>query len=194
MPDWKTDNPRVQAAMDDVRGWLDLKMRTGRYSLGIVVEIALHLVTRSYDAHAIYDEIGKLEGRDTRPSATKPATPFLRPPLVGLWHKHHAQARFMPMNLKNEILRPGVLNSVLAPHVGRHIDEVAHEIAYSIVYEVYPRRAAEGRETGEFIVYEVLPDGSHYYLALGSHGEWAKIRERVDAYKLVDARASETPP
>ncbi len=187
------DSPRIKAAIDEVRGWLDLKTRTGRYSHGFSIELAIHLIVRSYDVHAIYDEVAKLEGHDTRPSVTKPATPFLRPPLVGLWHKHHPQAQFWPLNVKNEIQRPGVLKSLLVPYEGRYLDEVAEELTNKIANEVYPRRSAEGRMTGEFIVYEILPDGSNYYLTLGSHGEWASIRSRVDAYKFIDEAAVKIP-
>lgn len=196
MAEWKADDPRLQGAMTEVQGWLNLKMRTGRFSVGFALEMALHLVTRSYNVHAIYDEVGKLEGSDPQPSATKPATPFLRPPLagLGLWHKHHSQAQFFVQNLMNEIRRPGMIEAVLAPYAGQNMADVAAEISRKLVVDASDERKRQGRETGEFIVYEVCPDRSHYYLTLGSHGEWAAIRSRVDAYKLIDARASETPP
>lgn len=48
------------------------------------MELSIEYVDRRYDMHNIYDEIGKLEGTDIRPSRTKPAEPFKRPPLRGL--------------------------------------------------------------------------------------------------------------
>lgn len=75
--------------IQDVCEWLDLKMGTGRYTFGLAFELAYHRVARFYHVHIIYDEIGILEGTDSRSSRTKEAKPFKDPPLLGLWHKHH---------------------------------------------------------------------------------------------------------
>lgn len=155
-------------ALQDVRGWLDLKMRTGRYALGFAAELAGRMVARHYSVHTVYDEIGILEGASTLRSTTKPATPFKRPPLVGLWHKHHHQARFIPKNLLQELHRPGVIEAACAPHIGRNVEEVAGSIAYELVIGAYTRRAAESRVTGEFIVYEPQPDGANLYRPLAT--------------------------
>lgn len=58
----------TQAMIQDVCEWLDLKMRTGRYSFGLAFELAYHIAIRFYHVHKIYDEIGILEGTDTGPS------------------------------------------------------------------------------------------------------------------------------
>ncbi|MBN9086516.1 MAG: hypothetical protein J0J01_06380 [Reyranella sp.] len=177
---------RLREEVRDVVGWLDLKMRTGKYSFGLVLELAQHGLTRSYSVHAIYDEIGILEASDSRPSATKPATPFLRPPLTGLWHKHHFQPRFLPKNLCLELSRPGAMEEIFAPLNGQYVSDVADRLAFETVIGSYSKRATQGRLTGEFIVYEQRPDGSNYYLTLGGHGEYDAIRERVDAYREYD--------
>lgn len=186
MPDLTKEEEAFAWALRDVRDWLDLKMRTGRYASGFAAELAAHMMSRHYSVHAIYDEIGILEGADARPSTTKPATPFVRPPLVGLWHKHHHQAQFLPKNLLQELYRPGTVEAACAPHLGRTVEEAAGAIAYELVIGAYTRRAAESRVTGEFIVYAPQPDGSNLYLTLGSHGDYAAIRSRVDAYKAFD--------
>ena len=62
------------------------------------------------------------------------------------------------------------------------MDQIAHEA----VDGAYQRRALDRRITGEFIVYEPQPDGSNYYLTLGTHGEYDAIRARVDEYKAID--------
>lgn len=186
MPELTQEEAAFAWALQDVRGWLDLKMRAGRYASGFAAELATHMLARNYSVHAIYDEIGILEGADTCRSNTKPATPFVRAPLVGLWHKHHHQAQFLLKNLHQELYRPGTVEAACAPHIGRTVEEVAGAIAYELVIGAYARRAAESRVTGEFIVYELGPDGANLYLTLGSHGDYATIRSRVDAYKAFD--------
>ena len=87
---------KLRESVADVRGWLDIKLTTGRYSFGFVLELAGHQMARQYNVHTIYDEIGVLESTSSRPSMTKPPEPFKRGILRGLWHKHHHQARFLP--------------------------------------------------------------------------------------------------
>ncbi len=161
-------------------------MRTGKYSVGLVVELAHHFIGRGYNVHAIYDEIGRLEGIDRRPSITKAAKEFKRPPLIGLWHKHHNQACFIPNNLMLELMKDGTSEEVLAPYYGRFVGEVAGQIAYDLVMKPFDRRTSDHRMTGEFIVYERPENGSNYYLTLGSHDKYDEIRRRVDAYKQID--------
>jgi hypothetical protein len=173
-------------AVREVRGWLDIKMRTGHYSFGLAVELAHHLIGRVYDVHNIYDEIGILEGGDIRPSSTKAAEQFKRPPLLGLWHKHHFQARFIPKNLRLEMMKEAAIETMLARCHGRNLDELAGQVAHEVVMGGFTRRAGEHRLTGEFIVYEHRADGSNYYLTLGAHGEYDEIRKRVDAYRQTD--------
>ncbi len=188
LPQSDKDVVRLKEAVADVRGWLDVKLRTGRYSFGFVLELAQHAMSRTYNVHTIYDEIGKLEGSDSRPSMTKPAASFTRSgPLKGLWHKHHSQARFIPTNLRLEIERPGVVQEALAPFIGRYVDEVAGEIAHAMVIGAYERRARDHRMTGEWIIFERESSGN-YYLTLSTHeGETDEERRtRVEAYRTVD--------
>jgi hypothetical protein len=177
---------KLYQSVRSIQEWLNFKIRTGKCSFGFVVELAQHLAHRVYNVHTIYDEIGILEGDNTRPSNTKPAKPFTRPPLVGLWHKHHHQARFMLKNLELEWKTEGFAAAALTPHIGRFVDEAAGEIAHEVVIGAFLRRAALRRLTSEFIVYERREDGSNYYLTLGSHGDYLNIRTRVDVYRHFD--------
>jgi hypothetical protein len=54
---------KLKDAVRDVREWLDIKMRTGQYALGFVLELALHLIGRGYNVYSIYDEIGIPRGQ-----------------------------------------------------------------------------------------------------------------------------------
>jgi hypothetical protein len=193
MPDSSLQDVKLEEAARDVSEWLNIKMRTGQYSIGLVVELAQHLINRRYSVHTIYDEIGILEGDDRRPSVTKVATPFRRPPLLGLWHKHHQQARFMSQNLLLELQKCGAIEYALAPHHGSFVDEVAGQIAHELVTKTFSRRASEHRLTGEFIVYEPQANGSNYYLTLGSHGEYQEIYARVQSYRQIDRERRRWP-
>ncbi len=167
----------------EVREWLDLKVVTGRYSVGFVRELAAHLQNRTVNVFSIYDEIGFLEGAQySRPTQTKPASAFRRKPLLGLWHKHYTQACFLPKNLVNhwsekrlETLFSAVLVDATIPPE-RHLDYVA----YAMVMEGYQERSAAHELTGEWIVY-AKHDGRNYYLTLGTHGEDDLILNRVRA-------------
>ena len=188
LPQSDEDMARLKDAVADVRGWLDVKLRTGRYSFGFVLELAQQAIGRTYNVHTIYDEIGKLEGSDSRPSMTKPAAPFTRSkPMKGLWHKHHHQARFIPTNLRLEMARPGAMQEALSPFMGRYVGEVAGEIAHATVISAYERRARDHRMTGEWIIFEREPAGN-YYLTLSTHeGETDESRRaRVEVYRTVD--------
>jgi hypothetical protein len=134
---------KLEGAVRDVSEWLDMKMRTGQYSIGLVVELAQHLVGQGYNVHTIYDEISILEGDDRRASLTKAAAPFRRPPLLGLWHKHHHQARFMSQNLLLELEQDGAVEDALAPYCGRRVEEAAGQIVHELVMKTFARRAAE---------------------------------------------------
>jgi hypothetical protein len=86
----------LEWACRNVCEWLNIKMRTRKYSVGLVVELAHFFIGRGYNVHPSTMKIGRLESIDRRPSITKAAEEFKRPPLIGLWHKHHNQACFIP--------------------------------------------------------------------------------------------------
>lgn len=179
---------KLNEALIEIRSWLDLKRRNGRYAHGFLVELAAKCIDCRFDIHAIYDEIGKLEGTDIIPSVTKKPS-RMRPPLRGLWHKHYFQPSFMPRNLTNEIekmYKDGRWEAMFAPHYGKYFREFIDKLCYEVI-GAYKERARDCRITGEFIVYERQANNSNYYLTLGKHGEWDMIRSKVDEYKKFDA-------
>jgi hypothetical protein len=186
---------KLNEELASVRSWLNLKRRNGRYAHGFLAELAANSMNRTLHVFAIYDEIGKLEGTDPSPSVTKKPRK-MRPPLGGLWHKHYFQPSFMPRNLIDEteqMDKDGRWEAMFAPHYGKYVHEFIDQITHEMVIGAYERRARDRRITGEFIVYERLPDGSNYYLTLGRHGEWDAIRARVDEFRRFDASADAPP-
>lgn len=180
---------KLNSELNEVCWWLDLKMRSGRCAHGFLAELSVKSAGRLIDVYAIYDEIGKLEGADIRPSMTKRPRQ-MRGVLRGLWHKHYFEPRFILRNLMNEteeMVKDGRWEEMFTPHYGKYVHEFIDQVSYQIVVGAYERRARDQRITGEFFVYERLPDGSNYYLTLGTHGEWDAIRHRVEPYKSFDA-------
>jgi hypothetical protein len=164
-----------------IRENLDLHLRTGRYSTGLVRELAGMLESRSGSVFAIFDEIAVLEGLPSaRPSLTKPPTILMRPPLAGLWHKHYHQASFLPQN---------ILNHWHANNFATHAEKAVNEatvpqdklmgaLIHEFVMGGYRERSQAHRLTGEWIVYARRHD-VNTYLTLGTHGGGAAIHERV---------------
>jgi len=180
---------KLNEILTGIRAWLNLKRRTGRYADGFLAELTINTANRQLHIHAVYDEIGKLEGTDTIPSMTKKPRQ-MRSPLRGLWHKHYFQPNFIIRNLIDEtdqMYKDGRWESMFAPHYGKYLDEFWGQISHELVVGCFERRARSRKITGEFIVYERQADGSNYYLTLGKHGEWDAIRARVDEYKKFDA-------
>lgn len=174
----------------EIHEQLNFRMRTGVYSKGLVHELACHWLLRIYNVFSIYDEIEILEGSTQRRSMTKSAKKFRKPPLKGLWHKHHFQAQFIPYNCLNEIEKEGYQEELLAPYDGMLVENVSDALTDKILMSGFRRRAHARIMTGEFIVYEQQPDGSNYYLTLGEHGKWQEIRDRVDTYRALDQQAN----
>lgn len=164
-----------------IRENFDLHLRSGRYSTGLVRELAEMLESRSGSVFAIFDEIAVLEGAPgARPSLTKPPAMFVRPPLAGLWHKHYHQASFLQQN---------VLNHWRANDFATHAEKTVNEAAtpkdklmgafiHEFVLGGYRERSRAHRLTGEWIVY-ARRHHVNTYLTLGTHGDDGAIFERV---------------
>lgn len=165
-----------------IRGWLDLKIITGRYSQVLVSQLLRCVEERIFNVFSIYDEIGALEGMPgNRSPRTKPAAQFKGPLLKGLWHKHHAQARFLPLNVQlhwksadiEDRIR-GIMQNDSIPD-----EKKAGAIADVYVREGYAQRSNAQKLTGEWIVY-ARHQGRNCYLTLGQHNEPDQaIRDRV---------------
>jgi len=105
--------------------------------------------SRSLDTFQIADEVRQLEGVG-RGRSTKPATPFKRPPLKGLWHQHFSNARFILQNIGarwnlgrggNEALDRMISEEFAAEESGVFTDALAARIAHRITVEAYQDRA-----------------------------------------------------
>ena len=166
--------------------WFEEVIGRWNTTIGFIIELAQHEVGRNYNTHSILDEIAILEGRSNRKSLTKRAARFLRPPLTGLWHKHHFQARFMLRNVVDEVNRAGDLERRLSPDFGKILGDVLGEVRSEIVDGSYIQRAKRRRLTGEFIVFDKCADGTNLYLTLGRHGEYEAIAKRVLDYETFD--------
>jgi hypothetical protein len=167
-----------------IRGNLDLKMVTGRYSAGLVSELAQHVENRTANIFPILDEIAVLEGAlNSRPTNTKPAACFNGPVLAGLWHKHYFQASYIPKNIlnhwrANEFVER--IKSVFGIDTALTKQKVG-QIAHAFVLDAYRERSQSYDMTGEWIVF-ARQDGMNYYLTLGTHLEGDEaIRKRVMA-------------
>jgi hypothetical protein len=192
MPIRKLD---IAWAIDDVKSSLDLKTTTGECSNFLIEQLANHhcRIPQIFgsklllvDIHAIYDQIGFLEGAKLNRSApTKKTKIFTEGPLKGLWQKHWFQASFIFQNLSNENQRHGsnLIFENLRKNFNNKIpygqtinDKMAGILSQASVFNAYETRAKqkrhknEGRLTGEWIIY-AKSKGRNIYLTLATHDE-----------------------
>ena len=163
-----TDRADVSWALSDVEGWLGLKMHTGEYSSAFAKELAVHMVERCYNVHAVYDELSVLEGTSVRGTPTRPASEFKRAPLKGLWHKHHAQAYFIVQNIVNH-WSSDRRHSQLSQNVlddGGSLDHLTDHL----IVGAYEERARHQALTGEWIIF-AKAGSRNFYLTLACHAE-----------------------
>lgn len=188
-----------QHHIEEVKGWLDLKLTSGRVSTLLVNELAYGMVNRTVHVHKIYDEIGGLEGAEsTRPTNTKPASDFKHPPLQGLWHKHYTDASHILTNIgnhwginpKKDASDPNngkkfakfINDEILAGQQTVELTpQVLGKIASHFVLAAHEQRNEAQKMTGEWIVYAIHND-ENYYLTLATHKEGdeviaARVRE-----------------
>ena len=187
-----TQIAKLNDCADQVQGWLGVKRDKGVFSHGFIVDLCCANLNPNTSLHAIYDEIGSLEGTDPRPSLTKKPG-RMRDALRGLWHKHYFQPNFLVRNLMNEtdrMVKDGRWEKMFAPHYGKFVEEFIGEVSHQMIIGAYEARCRNQQMTGEFIVYEKRDDGSNYYLTLGVHGEWDAIRGRVDMYRGFDVEVA----
>lgn len=132
-------------------------------------------------------EIESLEGM--RQSCTKAPTAFRKPPLQGLWHKHHTVDGIssMAMNMLNGIKKDGipwleksVQDAMDSGEERFFTEDDIRKACNDAVVGNYERRCAAKEVTGEWIVY-ACHEGKNYYLCLGTHktGDDA-IRRQID--------------
>jgi hypothetical protein len=119
--------------------------------------------------------------RETNESGTKPASAFKRAPLLGLWHKHFFDARFLPRNYaaassnKDRFARATI---VLEETQGLDKEVQAREFVRRVWSDPVDERLKNMNATGEWIVF--LPrDGKNYYLLVSAHRKSPEAQERL---------------
>lgn len=184
----------IEAAAEEMRGWLQLKTTTGACSASLVHQLAGHYcrIPESFgsrpllvDVHAVLDKIGELEKAPlTRSVPTKPASMFRAGALKGLWHVHWFQASELVTNLRNETDRHGeqFIHRFLTEEFGRGgwvgeqmTEELASRLVHAAVEGAFVHRSGgakrkQSRLTGEWIVFAKM-NGRNIYLTLAGHGE-----------------------
>ncbi len=134
--------------------WVDLLALDRRYHIGI---------------HSVLQPLLGLEAGEG-PLGLKPATPFTRLPLKGLWHKHWSCARFIPANILAVTQRKGSMDWIWdhAKEGDILTEKLINLIAHKMTVGAYISRHAAKQITGEWIIF--LPrSGLNHYLCLGTH-------------------------
>jgi hypothetical protein len=121
--------------------------------------------------HEVLVSIKELEAGE-RPTGVKPATPFMYPPLKGLWHKHFFAAHFLVDNIILGLGKKGLeklVEQVMDPKLSTTVtEEMVNELARRVTHEPVEARDAAGKLTGEWIIF-ARRGGKNYYLAINSH-------------------------
>lgn len=157
---------------EEVRSCLDLQLVNGRYSLGLVGQLARMIAGRSGYVHLIYNEIALLESAlHARVTATKPAEP-LQGLLAGLHHKHYFQPSFIGQNLANfaESPRFDKMYSRVMRDSSIPDDRKLDTVVYRATITAHEQRSNAKKLTGEWIIYKKFRQKNHY-LTLATHAE-----------------------
>lgn len=140
-----------------------------RISLAFVVSMLAHESRYELGA-AIAQAVIDLEAGASS-TGTKPASAFRRAPLIGLWHAHFTDARFLAANYLLALPhkeRRQRFDDALKQTEGMSVDDRAREMVSRVWAQPLDDRFAQGKATGEWIVY--LPrNGKNYYLAATNH-------------------------
>lgn len=153
---WMEAMPSIRLFSDRISRcfWFDLLVLDQRYKVGV---------------HPVLQPLLDLEAGEP-PNGTKPATPFTRRPLKGLWHKHWFCTRFLAANLLTVAQRKESMDWIwgVAKEGDIVTDDMIRQIAHRITVQAYEDRHAAKKITGEWIIY--LPrSGLNHYLCLGTH-------------------------
>jgi hypothetical protein len=175
-------------AIQDVKDRLIEKMKTGRCSFGLLVDLAKHVVMNTLDVDGVYDEIANLENPESRITGTKGVQKFKHAPLAGLSYKHYYCATSLLQNLQNELQYGKTVEIFLMDKMGQTITtQSLNELTHEIVVKNFERRSIDRRLTGEWLIFDESESGN-YYLTLGGHAEGDDIiHSRVMHYRSVDS-------
>ncbi|MBD9501085.1 hypothetical protein IB256_09870 [Pseudomonas sp. PDM17] len=161
----------------------------GRYSSLFLAQLFIQSFELGVlNAERVVVEIEALEGM--RQSHTKAPTAFRKPPLQGLWHKHHTVDGIssMAMNMLNGIRKDGIpwleksVKEAMDSGEERFVTEDdIRKICNDAVVGNYERRFEAKEMTGEWIVYACHKE-KNYYLCLGAHNTGDDvIRRQIDS-------------
>ncbi|MBS7540386.1 hypothetical protein [Ancylobacter lacus] len=148
-----------------------------RMSTLIWVDIFAMNATYGIDPFKILMEIDGLEGLASG-SRTKKPSQFKFPPLKGLWHKHFFDSRFIAKNITSA-LGEKRLKDIVDIWIKENKDktitqEIVAKLAHEVTHGVFDRRSAEGRLTGEWIIY-AENEGRNFYLTCKPHSSDDRI-------------------
>lgn len=105
-------------------------------------------------------------------SSIKQSSPFKHPPLKGFWHKHYFSARFLPANISLANGKAGIkklVYEVMDPKKSKVITlKMIEDLAHRVTNEALDIRHAQGKITGEWIVF-IKHKGKNIYLCLTTH-------------------------
>ncbi|MDO9499566.1 hypothetical protein [Falsiroseomonas sp.] len=188
----KQQRSELESSFDAVVSSIDVAMRGGVCSVGLMFEIATAHWRRTISSHSVIDSLARMEGDLSRAAPLKPPTKYKRDDLCGFWHFHFCDARFLATNLRLEAdSRPGSLAERLLPIfrecAGDCFEAAAGRILHQAVIGSYHHRAGRRALTGECIVFDGLAR-HNYYQTLRLHDEDdVDVRQRIDRYRECDA-------
>jgi hypothetical protein len=150
----------------------------------------------------VLQAIDELEGLVSG-SKIKPPSQFKFLPLRGLWHKHFFAARFIAHNIRLGLGENGIEKIVREElgigEGGIITEEMIARIAHRITSEPIEKRAADGKLTGEWVIY-VEHMGQRYYLTCKPHAMGDQVifdeiarhceRDFPDILKWIDEAAA----
>ena len=120
--------------------------------------------------HEILATIRNLEAGEPE-NGVKAATQFKHAPLRGLWHKHYFSAHFVAANILLGLGKNGMeklAEEVFDPSQPLITEKMIREMAHRVANEPIEKRHADGKLTGEWVVY-AKHSNQNYYLALNTH-------------------------
>lgn len=188
----KQQRSELESSFDAVVSSIDVAMRGGVCSVGLMLELATVHWRRTISSHSVIDSLARMEGDLGRATPLKLPTKYKRYDLCGLWHFHFDDARFLATNLRLEAEScAGRLAERLRPIfricAGESFGAAAGRILHEAVIGSYHHRAGRRALTGECIVFDGLAR-HNYYLTLRLHNEDdVDVRKRIDRYRECDA-------
>ncbi len=179
----------LKAALQDVDGWLSIKLRGGRCSRLLREQLSRHSLALGevysglryyFEPYDIYSVIESIE--NGRSHSEKPFTGGLR----GLFHAHHSKSFFMAENAwrnwNRKVRESGLCEhdymekratELLQERISKGMSQANAEknLLKDIAYiELMAGIEGPQRKTGEWLIY-AKREGIHYYLTLAFHTE-----------------------